>query len=137
VETEVMIETICSCGERYEVKDALAGRRVRCLACSGPIAVPGGVDRLAVRVGAAPKGAALAVKARPRNRLAGAFASGAGPEAPRREGAALPPPPVREERREAARRPEAPAAGGMGVSEWAIAIGAAIGYAVIFLLYVL
>ncbi|HVY60057.1 MAG TPA: hypothetical protein VHF22_00330 [Planctomycetota bacterium] len=36
-----MIQTICSCGERYEVRDDLAGKKVRCVACSATMYVPG------------------------------------------------------------------------------------------------
>lgn len=36
-----MIQVNCMCGEQYDLKDAVAGRRVRCFTCDRLIAVPG------------------------------------------------------------------------------------------------
>jgi hypothetical protein len=117
-----MIVAICSCGERYELKDAVAGRKVRCMACSGPIDVPGSGDEW------------KALGPRPRNRLAGD--SGAR--------AALLAPPSPSPMRRAPGRKAAPATApspapplDAAIPDAAIALGALIGYAVIFALWVL
>jgi hypothetical protein len=36
-----MIQAICTCGDRYEIRDDLAGKKIRCLTCSGFFYVPG------------------------------------------------------------------------------------------------
>jgi hypothetical protein len=36
-----MIRVHCTCGERYDLKDSVAGKRVRCFTCDRLIAVPG------------------------------------------------------------------------------------------------
>jgi hypothetical protein len=57
-----MIQTICTCGERYQVRDDLAGRTMRCLGCGGLVNVPGrpssGERRAAGALEARPSGVA-------------------------------------------------------------------------------
>lgn len=36
-----MIQAICTCGERYDLRDDLAGRKMRCFTCSELFYVPG------------------------------------------------------------------------------------------------
>ena len=129
-----MIEAICSCGERYQVKDGYAGKRVRCLACSGAIAVPSKRASNERRLARSPTVATAPVAgaATPRNRLAGGGAvdqavlakrSPARPLAtvtPREPAPVASPSPARRatERREAA-------------LDWALVVGATVGYALI------
>jgi PHP family Zn ribbon phosphoesterase len=36
------IATTCQCGKKYQVKEELAGRRVKCPACGMTLTIPGG-----------------------------------------------------------------------------------------------
>jgi hypothetical protein len=129
-----MIVAICSCGERYQVKDGLAGRRVRCLACSGPILVPGSSgDEWKRAATSAPTwaGEPTTKAEKPRNRVAERAKAPA--PAARRTKTKSPDPEARR-----AEPPRAPAAARRrGMPDWALFAGAAVGYAAIFMIYVL
>lgn len=137
-----MIEAICSCGERYEVKDDLAGKRVRCLACSGEIGVPD-----LVRVASVPR---RARKVRERRRLsvlptvataptpASANPATLGRKSPRAPLPAVPvTPAAAPARSQAPAEYIAPTAHAEARREISLVLGALAGYAAIALLWLL
>ena len=44
----------CPCGKRFKVKDRLAGKKVRCPQCRGPLRIPGAADAVAGQQDEAP-----------------------------------------------------------------------------------